>query len=205
LKCKTEDNSGNVSNKIYYIYNSNDESVTLKLDGVQYNYIRNAQGDIIGLLDSTGAKVVLYTYDSWGKLEGIGGTKASTLGVLNPYRYRGYRYDAESGLYYLQSRYYNPEWGRFINADGLGGKTGELLSHNVFAYCRNNPINMSDKNGFRPAFDSEEEGGYYTWKEQKKSGNAGVKNYKELVKIILDKTKGNSKIVIDKKILELLK
>ena len=71
------------------------------------------------------------------------------MSVKNPYRYRGYRYDTETGLYYLQSRYYNAEWGRFINADALGGSVGELLSHNVFAYCKNNPVNYFDPNGFR--------------------------------------------------------
>jgi len=67
--------------------------------------------------------------------------------VKNPYLYRGYRYDSETGLYYLQSRYYNPDWGRFINADNEGGQVGELLSHNVFAYCMNNPVNRSDPDG----------------------------------------------------------
>jgi len=61
-----------------------------------------------------------------------------------------YRYDTETQLYYLNSRYYNPEWGRFINADSLGGKVGDLLSHNVFAYCKNNPVNMSDPSGHWP-------------------------------------------------------
>jgi len=60
----------------------------------------------------------------------------------------GYRYDTETGLYYLQSRYYNPEWGRFINADALGGQVGELLSHNIFAYCSNNPIVFNDQSGY---------------------------------------------------------
>ena len=91
--------------------------------------------------------MVSYTYDTWGKLVSTTGTLASTVGVKNPYRYRGYRFDTETGLYYLQSRYYNPEWGRFINADALGGKVGELLTHNVFAYCLNNPVNMSDPDG----------------------------------------------------------
>ena len=68
--------------------------------------------------------------------------------MKNPYRYRGYRYDTETGLYYLNSRYYNPEWGRFINADALAGQVGELLSHNVFAYCQNNVANMGDPSGF---------------------------------------------------------
>jgi RHS repeat-associated protein len=68
---------------------------------------------------------------------------ANTLGVANPLRYRGYIYDEETGLYYLQSRYYNPEWGRFINADAIF--VFRLL--NAFSYCYNNPINFSDKKG----------------------------------------------------------
>jgi RHS repeat-associated protein len=67
--------------------------------------------------------------------------------VKNPYRYRGYRYDSETVLYYLNSRYYNSEWGRFINADGYLGTPGELLTHNLFAYCSNNPVNRDDPNG----------------------------------------------------------
>ncbi len=122
-----------------------------------YFYVRNAQGDIIGLIDKAGTQVASYTYDSWGKLISIEGTLKDTVGVKNPYRYRGYRYDTETGLYYLQSRYYNPEWGRFINADALIGQTGELLGHNMFAYTKNNPVNMSDKNGFRPVYTMGEE------------------------------------------------
>lgn len=80
-------------------------------------YIRNAQGDIIGLFDKTGARVVSYQYDSWGKLISIDGSLKDSVGVKNPYIYRGYRYDEETKLYYLQSRYYNPEWGRFVNGD----------------------------------------------------------------------------------------
>ena len=105
-----------------------------------------------------------YNYDSWGKPfttaeekasstdvtdDEITGTLASTVGVKNSYRYRGYRYDTETGMYYLQSRYYNPDWGRFINADAIIGQTGELLGHNIFAYCKNNPVNMEDPSGFK--------------------------------------------------------
>lgn len=145
----------------------------MNLNGTEYFYVRNAQGDIIGLIDKAGTQVVAYNYDSWGKMttskaemddasdtnkNGITGTLKDTVGVKNPYRYRGYRYDNETGLYYLQSRYYNPEWGRFINADALGGSVGELLSHNVFAYCKNNSVNMKDEDGFRtlPAYGDEE-------------------------------------------------
>lgn len=70
------------------------------------------------------------------------------VGYKNSYRYRGYRYDTETGLYYLQSRYYNPEWGRMLNADAVGGQVGDLLSHNVFSYCKNNPVNMHDPDGY---------------------------------------------------------
>ena len=100
----------------------------MSLNGVEYYYIRNAQGDIVGLFDKNGTQVVSYVYDSWGKVISTTGTLASTVGVKNQYMYRGYRYDSETGLYYLQSRYYNAEWGRFINADETASVTGELLS-----------------------------------------------------------------------------
>ncbi|SHI07731.1 RHS repeat domain-containing protein [Clostridium grantii] len=135
------------SDKIHYTYDSNGKLVSMNLNGKEYYYIRNAQGDITGLFDKNGATVVEYTYDSWGKLISISGSLASGVGVKNPYRYRGYRYDTGTGLYYLQSRYYNPQWGRFVNMDSVGGKVGVLLSHNVFAYSNNNPINMVDPSG----------------------------------------------------------
>jgi len=87
---------------------------------------------------------------NWGKLVSTAGTLASTLGVNNPYRYRSYRYDTETGLYYLQSRYYNPDMGRFINADSagvLGMVQGQLLTANLFSYCGNNPVMNSDPSG----------------------------------------------------------
>ncbi|EQB89244.1 RHS repeat-associated protein [Clostridium punense] len=121
----------------------------MNLNGTEYFYVRNAQNNIIGLIDKAGTQVVSYTYDSWGKLISIEGTLKDTVGVKNPYRYRGYRYDSETQLYYLQSRYYNPTWGRFINADAIAGSLGELLGHNIFAYTKNNPISMSDPSGYR--------------------------------------------------------
>ncbi|WP_346848696.1 RHS repeat-associated core domain-containing protein [uncultured Clostridium sp.] len=124
-------------------------------DTEEYFYIRNAQSDIIGIINSIGKQVVSYTYDTWGKLISITGDKV--LGEKNPYRYRGYRYDTETGYYYLQSRYYNPEWGRFINIDALGGDVGALLSHNIFAYCNNNPVTSKDPSGFRPIYTQGEE------------------------------------------------
>jgi len=74
----------------------------MNLNGTEYYYIRNAQGDIIGLFDGAGTQVVSYSYDSWGKLISTTGTIASTVGAKNPYLYRGYRADSETGVYYLQ-------------------------------------------------------------------------------------------------------
>ncbi len=102
--------------EIHYTYSGN-TLVSMNLNGREYYYVRNAQGDITGLLDINGKEVVKYSYDSWGKLISIEGKLKDSLGLINPYRYRGYRCDNETGLYYLQSRYYNPELGRFINAD----------------------------------------------------------------------------------------
>ena len=102
---------------------------------------------MVGIADSTGALVVRYSYDAWGKLLSITGSMADTLGVQNPLRYRGYVYDQETGLYYLQSRYYDPEIGRFINADALIATGQGMLGNNMFAYCNNNPVNLKDPTG----------------------------------------------------------
>jgi len=142
------------TNTIYYTYDASGKLISMNLtnttypNGAEFYYIRNAQGDISGLYDSIGTEVVSYTYDTWGKLEGIDGTLANTVGVINPYRYRCYRYDSETGMYYLQSRYYNPEIGRFINADILlSGIGGSVQGCNMFAYCINNPTNLCDPTG----------------------------------------------------------
>ena len=130
--------------------------IGLKYNNTQYYYIKNLQGDIIGILDNNLAQVVSYTYDSWGKLIAIKDanrneiTDTTNIGLINPYRYRSYRYDTETGLYYLNSRYYNPEWGRFINADGTMSSGYEILGHNMYVYCNNNCINMCDPDGKLP-------------------------------------------------------
>jgi RHS repeat-associated protein len=125
--------------------------------GKEYYYIRNSQGDIIALVDDTGTQVVSYSYNSWGKLITLSGEMAESVGAINPYRYRSYRYDSETKLYYLQSRYYNSEWCRFINADAIAGQVGELLGHNVFCYVKNNPINLKDSAGLSPVYTLGEE------------------------------------------------
>ena len=104
---------------------------------------------MIGILDSAGTQVVSYVYDSWGKLTSISGSAKDTIGVKNPFRYRGYYYDTESGLYYLNSRYYDSEIGRFLNADVIIGAIS-LQGQNAFQYCKDNPINMTDSSGNWP-------------------------------------------------------
>jgi len=104
--------------------------------------------------------VVEYGYDAWGKPTRIWSLTHNTdstltseyqkLAQLNPFRYRGYVWDEETGLYYLRSRYYDPSWGRFLNVDSLAGKVGSLLGHNLFAYCVANPVGLIDPDGTIP-------------------------------------------------------
>ena len=105
------------------------------------------QSDIVAILNTSGTAVVRYTYDAWGKLLTTTGSMTSTLGVHNPLRYRGYVYDNETQLYYLQSRYYNPAMGRFINADGFASTGQGILGNNMFAYCLNSPTQYEDSYG----------------------------------------------------------
>lgn len=106
------------------------------------------QGDIIGIYSQTETKLATYKYDAWGKVTvAYSNGGASTAAQYNPFRYRGYYYDVETGLCYLQSRYYNPEWGRFINADGQLVSGNDLTGMNLFAYCGNNPVNRIDPSG----------------------------------------------------------
>ena len=115
-----------------------------------YYYLRNAQGDIVKLIDNTGLTVVEYTYDSWGRIIATTGSLANTVGANQPFRYRGYVYDEETGWYYLQSRYYDPVTCRFISADVLLSTGQGVIGHNSFAYCNNNPVEKEDSQGTRP-------------------------------------------------------
>lgn len=115
-----------------------------------YYYLYNMQGDVIGIVASDMTPVVTYEYNSWGKLLNTNGKEADTVGKLNPFRYRGYIYEEESGLYYIASRYYDPETCRFINADDIELLTTtptSLTDKNLYAYCDNNPVVRVDANG----------------------------------------------------------
>ena len=129
---------------LYFSYDVNGTLVSVKYNDEIYYYVINPQGDVVGLCDETGANVAKYTYDEWGLPLS---QPTSGIGALNPFRYRGYIYDAETGFYYLESRYYDPEVGRFISADSYASTGQGINGHNMFAYCNNNPVNFSDPTG----------------------------------------------------------
>ena len=134
-------------NTLLYTYDTFGHPATVNWNGTVYYIITTLQGDVYSIRNSSGTSVVEYRYDPWGKILSITGSMADTLGALNPLTYRGYVYDHETGLYYLQSRYYNPEWGRFLNADALVATGQGMLGNNMFAYCRNNPACRVDISG----------------------------------------------------------
>ena len=115
-----------------------------------YFYIKNLQGDVMHIATADNTIVASYTYDAWGNIESVTGTLADTVGTINPIRYRGYYYDAETGLYYLNARYYDSEICRFINSDVYISTGQGILSNNVYIYCLNNPVMLSDHNGYAP-------------------------------------------------------
>ena len=112
-----------------------------------YWFEKNLQGDIVAVYSDSGVKLRTYTYDAWGNVTETVLSQSGTnyYARYNPFRYRGYYYDTETGLYYLQSRYYNPEWGRFLNADSC--LYSSMLGFNMFVYCDNNPVNYIDPYG----------------------------------------------------------
>ena len=133
--------------KLHFFYDAQSRPAKVRFNSTIYTYVHNLQGDIVGILDNAGNLVVEYKYDAWGKLLSTTGSFAATLGKRNPFRYRGYVYDTESGLYYLRNRYCNPKTVRFVNADTIMGVEGKLLTHNQYAYCAGNPILFEDRNG----------------------------------------------------------
>ena len=130
-----------------FIYDESGKPFALKYstDGATfdtYYYVLNLQGDVVKLIQANGHVVAQYTYDAWGNVSSSG-----RLAEINPLRYRGYYYDNETGFYYLQSRYYDPQNRRFINADNYQSTGQGFVGTNMFAYCNNSPVDLYDQSG----------------------------------------------------------
>ncbi len=160
--------------ELYYFYDSYGNLTSIRYiksgETTAYSYYvtTSAQGDVLGIYTAAGVQVAAYEYDAWGNCTVYDVTQDSdgnnifteatysdsqkfNMEFLNPFRYRGYYYDQETGFYLTGTRYYDPEIGRFINADSVISGTGESVQgYNLFAYCFNNPVNMSDPSGNWP-------------------------------------------------------
>ena len=144
----TTDSDGIEStNVLIPLYDNEDSVCGIVYNNTPYYFLKNLQGDIIAITDQEGTTVARYTYDAWGVCFVADDMSGDNIEDINPFRYRGYYYDAEIGMYYLQSRYYNPALGRFISADGYLATEQNLLNNNLFAYCCNNPVNYTDPKG----------------------------------------------------------
>ena len=139
---------GGNSYTLYYLYDTSGSVQGFIYNNSYYYFQKNLQGDVTRILNSNGTVVTEYTYDAWGNVLTVTGSLASTVGRYNPFRYRSYYYDEETGFYYLQSRYYDPVVGRFLNADGIVGANGGIEGYNMFAYCNNNPVMFYDYFGY---------------------------------------------------------
>ena len=138
------------SNTLIPLYDNEDSVCGIVYNGEPYYFVKNLQGDVIAIVDEDVETVAKYSYDAWGVPEVKSDTSEIGIATINPYRYRGYYYDNEIGMYYLQSRYYNPVVGRFVNADDvkiiLSVQT--ILAYNGLCYCDNCCVNGADFSGY---------------------------------------------------------
>ena len=148
----TTGNTGTTKTTVQFVYDAEGKPFLLRLNGkTDYFYLYNGLGDVVGLVDSSNKVVVRYQYNSWGKVTSSEDTSGVSLATLNPFCYRKYVYDPETGLYCLGSRYYDPEVGRFVNADDtdvIFEKPQELYHKNLYVYCDNNPAVRRDLQGY---------------------------------------------------------
>ena len=136
-------------NTLFPLYDVDDSVCGINYNGNYYYFAKNLQGDIIAIVDKDAKTVARYSYDAWGVPTVVSDSSGRSIATINPFRYRGYYYDAEIGMYYLQSRYYNPVVGRFINADDVDFIKNEScdVSVNLYVYCCNDPVIRVDNHG----------------------------------------------------------
>ena len=153
----TYDSNGNLikqSNGLEFFYDHTGV-FAVKYNDSTYYYRKNAQQDIIALLDIYGNVVVKYKYDAWGMCKVLNASGAEItddthIGILNPFRYRSYYFDTETGFYFLKTRYYDPEIGRFMTIDDISYLDPESINGlNLYAYCGDNPVNRFDSTGYK--------------------------------------------------------
>ena len=138
-------------NTLVPLYDNEDGICGILYNNVPYYFIKNLQGDVIAIVDKDAKTVARYSYDAWGVPEVKLDSSDCQIATINPFRYRGYYYDEEIDLYYLQSRYYDATLGRFINEDStpqISFVASDALTSNMYSYCSNSPSNMCDESGF---------------------------------------------------------
>ena len=148
ILCEKWDN-----NTVVPLYDNEDGVCGIVYNDEPYYFQKNLQGDIIGIMDKDAHSVAKYSYDAWGVCTVTQDASDIAIATVNPYRYRGYYYDPEIGMYYLQSRYYNPVVGRFVNGDSaeMTLLSNSVLEKNLFSYCNNNAVKKSDPTGYSTA------------------------------------------------------
>ena len=137
------------SNALIPMYDNEDSICGIIYNDVPYYFFKNLQGDVIAIVNKDAETVAKYSYDAWGVCTISQDVSDCGIANVNPFRYRGYYYDAEIGMYYLQTRYYDPSVGRFVNGDNpvLESAAGIIRECNIYMYCNNCPIMGSDSYG----------------------------------------------------------
>ena len=137
------------SNTIIPMYDNEDCVCGIIYNDAPYYFFKNLQGDVIAIVDKDAQTVAKYSYDAWGVCTISQDSSDCGIATVNPFRYRGYYYDSEIGMYYLQTRYYDPSVGRFVNGDNpvLESAAGIIRECNIYMYCNNCPIMGSDSYG----------------------------------------------------------
>lgn len=137
---------------VFFNYDEGNQLVGFTIGDRDCFYDRDVLGTIRSVIDIDGKILVKYEYDDWGKVISIKDDSGEDLSKLNPFLFKGYFYDRETGFYYLKTRYYDPDIGRFISADGEIGSVGNPMGMNLYAYCKDNPVNYGDENGNWPSW-----------------------------------------------------